>query len=49
MTAAAVHYVGRSVESTVKDIGLYALPVLATIGIAVVVAHRRLTKRHEPA
>ncbi len=43
------YYVGRSVESAVKDIGLYALPALAILGIGVAVAHHRLGKRHEPS
>jgi membrane protein DedA with SNARE-associated domain len=43
------YYVGRSVESAVKDIGLYALPVLAILGIGVMVTHRRLGTRREPS
>ena len=43
------YYVGRSIESAVKDIGLYALPVLAILGIGVMVTHRRLGTRREPS
>jgi membrane protein DedA with SNARE-associated domain len=43
------YYVGRSVESAVKDVGLYALPALAILAGAVVLAHRRLSRRHEPS
>jgi membrane protein DedA with SNARE-associated domain len=41
------YYVGKSVESAVKDFGLYALPVLAIAAVAAVLVHRRVAKGHE--
>jgi hypothetical protein len=40
---------GKSVESAVKDFGLYALPVLAIAAVAAVLVHRRVAKGHEPS
>jgi membrane protein DedA with SNARE-associated domain len=35
------YYAGKGVETVIKDVGLYALVVLALVGVAVVIAHRR--------
>jgi membrane protein DedA with SNARE-associated domain len=43
------YYVGKSVESAIKDFGLYALPVVAIVAVAAVLVHRRVTKGYEPS
>lgn len=43
------YYVGKSVESAIKDFGLYALPVVAIVAAAAVLVHRRVTKGYEPS
>jgi membrane protein DedA with SNARE-associated domain len=40
------YYVGHSVKSVVTDLGLYALPILAILGLGVFVVRRRLRARH---
>jgi membrane protein DedA with SNARE-associated domain len=36
------YYVGHSVESVIKNLGLFALPILAILGIGIFIVHRRL-------
>jgi membrane-associated protein len=41
------YYVGHSIETAIKDFGLYALPAVVVLGIGAFVLHRRHRGRHQ--
>ena len=43
------YYVGHSIEAVITDLGMYALPILAILGVGILILRRRRRARHAPA